>query len=287
MRDVPGIHLAMRARDTSFTEILAPIMLNIETDRRRVTTVTLSRPEVHNAFNARLIAELGDAFDRIAVAPPRLMVLTGVGRTFSAGADLEWMRGMTEAGEAENRADAQRLAAMFRKLDALPCPTVARINGPAFGGGVGLLACCDVAIAAESAVFGLTEVRLGLIPATIAPFVIARIGAANARRYMLTGERFDAAHARHIGLIDESCEPEELDDGFERLVDAILAGGPTAVAECKRLIRRIESFDGESPELDAMTAEWIARLRVAEEGQEGLRAFLDKRSPSWTGADRE
>jgi methylglutaconyl-CoA hydratase len=257
-------------------------MLSVDHDRRGVTTVTLDRPDVHNAFNARLIAELGETFDRIAGDPPRLVVLTGSGKTFSAGADLDWMRGMADADEAENRADAERLAALFRKLDALPCPTVARVNGPAFGGGVGLVACCDIAIAAESAMFGLTEVRLGLIPATIAPFVIARIGIGNARRYMLTGERFDAAHARHIGLVHECCEREELDDGFRRIVDALLAGGPNAVSECKRLIRTVAAHEGAPAELDTLTAEWIARLRVSDEAQQGLRAFLDKRGPGWS-----
>lgn len=257
------------------------MMLDIRHDARRVATVTLNRPDVHNAFNATLIAELSAALDDLAADPPRVMVLTGAGKSFSAGADLDWMRGMAEAGEADNRADAERLAAMFRKLDAMPCPTVARVNGPAFGGGVGLIACCDMAIAAESARFGLTEVRLGLVPATIAPFVIARIGATNARRYMLTGERFDAAHARHIGLIHESCEPEELDDAFDTLVGALCSGGPVAVRECKQLIRRITAFEGGPAELDAITADWIARLRVSEEGQEGLRAFLEKRRPEW------
>lgn len=256
-------------------------MIQIAQDDRQVATITLARPDVHNAFNAELIAELTAALDELAADPPRVLVLTGAGRSFSAGADLDWMRGMAATGETENRADAERLAAMFRKLDELPCPTIARVNGPAFGGGVGLIACCDIAVAAESARFGLTEVRLGLIPATIAPFVIARIGSANARRYMLTGERFDAAHARHIGLIHESCEPEELDDAFAQLVDALCSGGPVAVAECKRLIRRIGDHDGGPAELDAITADWIARLRVSEEGQEGLRAFLDKRKPEW------
>jgi methylglutaconyl-CoA hydratase len=256
-------------------------MLKIEQDSRRVATITLNRADVHNAFNAELIAELTAALDDLAADPPRVLVLTGAGKSFSAGADLDWMRGMAEAGEADNRADAERLGAMFRKLDGLPCPTVARVNGPAFGGGVGLVSCCDIAIAAESARFGLTEVRLGLIPATIAPFVIARIGATNARRYMLTGERFDAAHALEIGLVHECCEREELGECFESVVDALLAGGPHAVAECKQLIRRVAGFEGGPAELDAITADWIARLRVSEEGQEGLRAFLDKRKPEW------
>jgi len=255
--------------------------LNQKTDDAGVTTLTLDRPEVHNAFNAALIAELTQAFDELASAPPRVLVLTGSGKSFSAGADLGWMRAMAEASEADNRADSERLAAMFRKLDELPCPTIARINGAAFGGGVGLVSCCDIAVAADHAKFGLTEVRLGLIPATIAPFVIGRIGPANARRYMLTGERFDARCAQAIGLVHETCGAESLDAQVESIAEALLASGPRAVAECKQLIRRVQTFDGPAGELDAITAEWIARLRVGEEGQEGLRAFLEKRKPSW------
>ena len=260
-------------------------MLKIETNQQHVATLTLNRPDVHNAFNAELIAELSDAFDGIAADPPRVLVLTGSGKSFSAGADLEWMRSMADAGEEANRRDAERLGAMFRKLDELPCPTVARVNGPTFGGGVGLVSCCDIAIASESALFGLTEVRLGLIPATIAPFVIARIGQANARRYMLTGERFDAHRALAMGLVHECCEREELDEHYQSVVDGILSAGPNAVAECKRLIRRVARFHDDPSELDAMTADWIARLRVSPEGQEGLHAFLDKRRPSWTDGD--
>ncbi|MFU8878004.1 MAG: enoyl-CoA hydratase-related protein [Wenzhouxiangellaceae bacterium] len=256
-------------------------MLNIQTNNLGVTTLTLNRPDVHNAFNAELIAGLSEAFDRLAESRPRALVLTGAGKSFSAGADLGWMRAMAEADEAENRADSERLAAMFRKLDELPCPTVARINGAAFGGGVGLVSCCDIAVATEEAKFGLTEVRLGLIPATIAPFVIARIGAANARRYMLTGERFDATTAARIDLVHETCPAESLDQHIESTINALLAAGPNAVAECKQLIRRVTTFDGGCGELDSITAEWIARLRVGDEGQEGLRAFLEKRKPSW------
>lgn len=245
-----------------------------------VATLTLNRPDVHNAFNAELIAELSQVLDDLAASPPRVLVLTGSGSSFSAGADLGWMRAMADATEDQNRADAKRLAAMFRKLDQLPCPTVARVNGAAFGGGVGLISCCDIAVAADHATFGLTEVRLGLIPATIAPFVIARIGASAARRYMQTGERFDAPSAHAIGLVHECCASETLDEKTGGFIDALLTAGPSAVVECKQLIRTIGLKDDAS-EVDAMTSEWIARLRVAEEGQEGLRAFLDKRKPEW------
>jgi len=261
-------------------------MLNYAIDERDVATLTLDRPDVHNAFNAELIAALTQRFERLAEAPPRILVLAGAGRSFSAGADLGWMRSMAEAGEDENRADAERLAAMFRALDALPCPVIARVHGPAFGGGVGLVACCDMAIAVDDARLGLTEVRLGLIPATIAPFVLARIGPAAARRYFLTGERFDAEEARRIGLVDEVVAPDRLDDAVAERIEALLACGPRAIAECKALIQRVAAFEGGLQELDAITAEWIARIRVSDEGQTGLRAFLDKQRPDWSRRDR-
>src|SRR6056297_1337336 len=228
-------------------------MLDIESDENNVARLTLNRPDVHNAFNAALIAELTLAFDEMAASPPRVLVLTGSGKSFSAGADLGWMRAMAEASESDNRADSERLAAMFRKLDELPCPTIARVNGPAFGGGVGLVSCCDIAIASEGAKFGLTEVRLGLIPATIAPFVIARIGASAARRFMLTGERFGAGTALAIGLVNEICATENLDTQLEAVIEDLLASAPGAVAECKQLIRRVQSFDGAADEMDAIT----------------------------------
>ena len=259
-------------------------MLNLDIDSRGIARLTIDRPEVHNAFNAELIEALTEALDSLidADTPVRVLVLSGIGQSFSAGADLGWMQAMSDASELDNRADARRLAKLFRTLDELPIPTVARVNGSAFGGGVGLIACCDIAIAAEQAKFGLTEVRLGLIPATIAPFVIARIGSAAARRLMLTGERFDSHRAQQIGLISESVAAETLDDCVDRIIQFLLAGGPQAIDQCKQLIRRIDEFDGDRRQLDSVTAEWIARLRVSEEGQEGLRAFLNKHKPSWT-----
>jgi len=257
-------------------------MLTETRDHRDVVRLALDRPDVHNAFNAELIGALTERFARLAEAPPRALVLTGEGRSFSAGADLSWMRSMAEVDETGNRADAQRLAAMFRALDTLPCPVIARVRGAAFGGGVGLVACCDMAIASERTRFGLTEVRLGLIPATIAPFVLARIGRTHARRYFLTGERFDADEAHRIGLVDAVVPDEALDAAIEARLEALLASGPQAVVACKALIHRVDEFDGGVHELDAITAEWIARIRVSDEGQAGLRAFLDKRTPDWT-----
>ncbi len=256
-------------------------MLKYEIDDRSVATLTMNRPEVHNAFNAELIAALAARFAELADQPPRVLVLTGAGPSFSAGADLTWMRAMAGASEAENRADAARLAAMLRTLDELPCPTIARVNGPAFGGGVGLIACCDMAVAADDARLGLTEVRLGLIPATIAPFVVRKIGPGQARRCMLTAERMDAATARRIGLVDLTSDPTVLTGAVEKLISQLLAAGPVALSECKKLIRLAHTFTGTSEELDALTAAWIARQRVSAEGQEGLSAFLEKRTPSW------
>jgi len=257
-------------------------MIELEIDDSRIARLSLNRPDVHNAFNAELIAELARVFGEIAEAGDvRALVLTGSGKSFSAGADMNWMRGMARAGEAENRADAAGLAAMLRKLDELPCPTVARVNGAAMGGGGGLVACCDIAVAGANARFALSEVRLGLIPATIAPFVLARIGAGQARRWMLTAERFDALKAREIGLVHEVTEPDQLDEMIDRITGAVVETGPVASSECKKLIRALSATSFSAMEADRLTADWIARLRVSPEGQEGLTAFLEKRKPDW------
>ena len=256
-------------------------LLKLTTDNKGVATLTLNRPEVHNAFNAELIEALSAAFDRVASDGTRALVLTGAGHSFSAGADLNWMRAMAEASEDDNQADARRLAAMLRKLDELPCPTIARINGHAFGGGVGLIACCDLAVALETARFGLTEVRLGLTPATIAPFVIGRIGVQHARRYMLTGERMDASTAVGIGLVNEQVPNGQLDGQIQDLLKLLLSGGPGAQAHAKQLIRMVSGHHGSRDELDLETSRLIASLRVSQEGQEGLNAFLEKRKPEW------
>ncbi len=262
-------------------------LLTLTIDHRNVATLTLNRPAVHNAFNAELIAELSASFDRVVADGRRVLVLTGAGHSFSAGADLNWMRAMAGATAAENQADAARLAAMLRKLDELPCPTIARINGHAFGGGVGLVACCDMAVAHETAQFGLTEVRLGLAPATIAPFVIPKIGLKHARRFMLTGERMDAATAVRIGLVTATVPNGQLDGHVADMVDLLLAGGPQAQAQVKELIRLVSRHAGDSGTLDQQTSKAIAALRVSAEGQEGLTAFLDKRPPEWAPGKKE
>ena len=248
-----------------------------------IVTLILNRPEVHNAFDNELICCLTDTLKRLGDDPQtRAVVLTGNGKSFSAGADLNWMRSMLEASEQDNEHDALQLARLLRTLNYLPVPTIARINGAALGGGLGLVACCDVAVAVEDARFGLTETRLGLAPAIISPYVFRRIGEAQARRYFLTGERFDATHARRIGLVHEIVPEEELDGTVERFCTAIGKGGPTAVIASKKLVYHAAGHDADAQlKLDQFTARLIARLRIGGEGQEGMRAFLDKRPPAW------
>ncbi len=257
-------------------------MLKFDIDNRAVATITLNRPEVHNAFNAELIAELTRTIDRAVGEGCRVLVLTGEGHSFSAGADLNWMRSMANATEDENRDDARRLAAMLRKLNKLPCPTIARVNGHAFGGGVGLIACCDLAVALEAAKFGLTEVRLGLAPATISPFVIPKIGIKHARRYMLTGERMDADQAVKIGLITDTVPNGQLDGHIQDLIELLLQGSPFAQALIKQLVRHVANPLSDPESMDEFTSNVIAVMRVSEEGQEGLNAFLEKRKAAWT-----
>jgi methylglutaconyl-CoA hydratase len=246
-------------------------------------TLTMDRAEVHNAFNAELIARLTDALVTADADPAvRAVVLAANGPSFSAGADLNWMREMAGYGEAENLADAGRLATLMRTLAYLGKPTLARVQGSAFGGGVGLLACCDIAIGVPAAKFALTEVRLGLVPAVISPYVIAAIGARQARRYFQTAETFDASRARELGLLHEVVEPEQLDAAVARELKLLKAGGPTALKEAKTLVTRIEGRTlTQQQALDAETATLIARLRVSAEGQEGLGAFLARRKPAW------
>jgi methylglutaconyl-CoA hydratase len=248
-----------------------------------VARVRLDRPQLHNAFDAGLIAGLTEAFHALARDPGiRVVILEAAGPSFSAGADLNWMRGMATASEADNRADSLHLARLMRTLDELPKPTIARVQGAAFGGGVGLVACCDIAIATTAATFGLTESRLGLLPAVISPYVIAAIGARQARRWFATAERFDAAEAHRIGLVHQLVADEDaLDAAVAKQVDLLLQAGPIAAASAKTLVRRVAA-GGEATTLDADNAALIAALRVSPEGQEGLAAFLDKRRPAWT-----
>lgn len=250
-------------------------------DSRGVATLTLDRPEIRNAFDDALIAELAVAFRSLAADPAvRVVVLTGAGKAFSAGADLAWMQRMADYSEAENIADAMALAEMLRALNELPKPTVARVNGAAYAGAVGLVACCDIAIATEEAVFAISEVRLGLVPATIAPYVVAAIGAQAARRYFLSAEPFSASEARRLGLVHEVTPKAELDRAVERIIAALLEGGVEAQAHAKHLIR---DLDGRpvTESLAALTARSIAEARASAEGREGVTAFLGKRKPAW------
>jgi methylglutaconyl-CoA hydratase len=256
-----------------------PLLLNREGPAAHLR---LNRPDLHNAFDAdlisRLTARLGELGNDAGV---RVVVLEGEGASFSAGADLNWMRGMAAASEAENREDALALARLMRALDELPKPTIARVHGAAFGGGVGLVACCDIAVGAAGAKFGLTESRLGLLPAVISPYVIAAIGPRHARRLFATAETFDADEALRIGLLHEVAHPTALDSAVRRQVELLLKAGPRAASSAKALVRRVAA-GGDGTRIDADNADLIARLRVSAEGQEGIQAFLDKRKPAWT-----
>jgi methylglutaconyl-CoA hydratase len=244
--------------------------------------ITLNRPERHNAFDDVLIAELSTAIGRMSADPAvRVLVISSTGKSFCAGADLNWMKRAADYSSEENLRDARALAEMLRRLAQCPKPTIARVQGPAFGGGVGLLACCDVAISTFDAEFSLTEVKLGLIPAVISPHVIAAIGERYARRYMLTAERFSAAEAYRIGLLHELVtDATALDEAVGEVVDALLNNAPEAMAECKQLISAV-AWKPLSPEVIEDTAQRITRLRASAEGREGMSAFLEKRKPRW------
>jgi methylglutaconyl-CoA hydratase len=254
--------------------------LLIDRDDRGVVTLTLNRPDVRNAFNAQMMQAIGEVVDDLADdGGVRALVLTGAGTVFSAGADLNWMSAMRDYSFEENVADSRGFEAMLRAVDDFPAPTLARVNGHALGGAAGLLGCVDIAVAVRGSLFGFTEVRLGIAPAMISAYVQPRIGTSNARRYFLTGERFDADRAREIGLVSEVCAADDLDATFGQVVDAVLAAGPTAQRETKQLIRQIDRLDRDASR--ELRLELIARLRVADEGQEGMRAFFDKRPPDW------
>jgi methylglutaconyl-CoA hydratase len=246
--------------------------------------IWMSRPEVHNAFDEELIAELATTFAALdADRSVRAIVLAGEGKSFSAGADVNWMKRQGAALLADNLADARKLAVMFRTISLCRTPTIARVHGAAIGGGMGLASACDICIASTKAQFATSEVRLGIIPAAIGPYVVRAMGERNAYRYFQTAERIDAEEARRIGLVHEVAEAEELDARVQQVVDALLLGGPQAQAAATELIRAIAN----RPIDDAMvedTARRIATLRATPEAREGLEAFLGKRSAAWTGA---
>jgi methylglutaconyl-CoA hydratase len=242
--------------------------LRIERDGA-VLHVTLARPERRNAFDAALIAELAEAF--VDVGRARAVVLAGDGPSFSAGADVDWMRSSVDLSYEANVADANALRAMLEAIDCCPAPVVARVHGHALGGGAGLVAAADIAVASENAVFAFSEVKLGIIPAVISPFVLAKVGPGQARRWFVTGERFDAETALRIGLVHEVAT--DLDTAVDRVVGELLSAGPLAARWAKRLVR--ERPGGSE------TARWIAERRTSDEGQEGLRAFLERSQPNW------
>ncbi len=243
--------------------------------------VALARPDVRNAFNAEVIAELRTAFEELGGEPSVLaIVLSGEGKVFCGGADVNWMRASLELAHEQNVADARTMSDMFRAIDRCPKPVIARVHGAALGGGAGLAAVCDIVIAGEDAIFGFTETKLGIIPAVISPFVLAKVGVSNARALFLTGERFDARRAQAIGLVHEVVENDALDAAVERVVAELRTAGPEAAAAAKRLIADVDalSYDASRDH----TAHAIARQRTTPEGQEGLRAFLERRAAGWS-----
>jgi methylglutaconyl-CoA hydratase len=249
--------------------------------RDHVATIWLNRPDVHNAFDDALIAELTAELRRLdGMAEARVIVLAAEGKSFSAGADLNWMKRMAQYSEEENLRDARALANLMRTLHGVGKPTIARVQGAAFGGGVGLVACCDIAVASKEALFCLSEVRLGMIPSVISPYVIAAMGQRAAQRYFLTAERFDADEAKRVGLVQGVVAPNDLDEAVAAMASHLLKGGPAALAAAKELIADVSR----QPIDDALveeTARRIAALRVSPGGREGIAAFLEKRKPDW------
>lgn len=264
-------------------------MATITIEHGAVTTVTLNRPDVRNAFNEELIAELTTWAEGVKAAEPggtRVAVLQGAGKSFCAGADVNWMSKMVGYSREENLADAERAARMFNALDRIPVPLIAKVHGAALGGGSGLAAVCDVVVSTDDALFGFTEVVLGILPAMISPYVVRKIGINAARELCLSGIRFDAVRGKEIGLVSEIVKAPNLDATVDKHVQAFLKAAPGAVARAKELLRQVH---GRLPEdVVPLTTAAIADQRVSAEGQEGLRAFLEKRSPSWmTGMERK
>ena len=250
-------------------------------DSRGVAQVTLNNPDKHNAFDDQMIIELTEAFHTVAANPDvRIMLLKSEGKSFSAGADLEWMKRMASYSYQQNLNDARALAAMLKALHQMPIPTIARVQGAAFGGAIGLISCCDIALASSNASFALSEVKIGLVPSTISPYVIAAIGERHAKRYFMTAERFDTNTALQISLVHEAVEEQFLDDKVEQLITAILSNGPEAVVAAKQLVFAVSGKAIDSSLIEH-TCEVIAGIRVSAQGQEGLSAFLDKRKPHW------
>jgi methylglutaconyl-CoA hydratase len=261
--------------------------IGVVIDADGIATVTLDRPEIHNAFDDVMVAELTHALRELDADPRvRVVIIAANGKSFSSGANLNWMKQMATYSEAQNAKDAAGLAELMHTLYSLSRPTIARVHGPAYAGGLGLVACCDIAIATREATFCLTEVRLGLIPAVVAPYVIAAIGERQARRYFLTAERFSAAEAFRIGLIHDLVEEDELGGALNTVVTQLFMGGPKALAQCKEWIGQVAHSQIDE-RLVADSARRIAKLRASPEGREGIAAFLEKRDSSWVAAARK
>ena len=248
--------------------------------QEKIVRIALNRQEVHNAFNSTMLFELEDAFKRIkADKSVRAVVICGEGKSFCAGADINWMREIIHYSFEQNLEESLQLAELLYNIFTLPKPTVAMVNGTAIGGGTGFISACDIAVASEEAKFGLSEVKIGLVPAAISPYVIRRIGESKAREYFLTGKRISARKALDIGLINEVVPPEELEVRVEEIIRLLLSSGPEALASCKELIQKVPFMSFE--EAKSFTAQMIAKLRVSKEGQEGMTSFLEKRKPIW------
>lgn len=258
--------------------------LKCEIDQRGVATVTLSRPEVHNAFNQELISELTQIFKDLELdSKVRVVVLTGEGKSFCAGADINWMSAMVKYSEAENLKDSRELQRLFEVINLFPKPLVGKVNGAALGGGSGLVAVCDIVVAREEALFGFTEVRLGLLPAVISPFVIAKIGESHARALFLTGERIGTERAMQIGLIHKTSLERYFERDVEAVIDELLKAAPYAQTQAKELISFVVHSKLPREEIKEGTCQRIARIRVGKEGQEGMHSLLEKRKPTWLG----
>jgi methylglutaconyl-CoA hydratase len=271
---------AARDPDQGFTRLVVSL-------QQQVAIVTLNRPELHNAFDEVLIDELTEVFAALDTTDDvRAIVLCGAGKSFCAGADVDWMRRMASQSRAQNLAGAKAMAAMYQAIDVVSKPTLARVHGNCIGGGVGLVACCDIAVGAQEATFSLSEARLGLIPATVSPYVIEAIGARQARRYFLSAERFEAAEAFRIGLLHDIVPLPALDRRVNELLGALVLAGPRAQAESKKLIRNV-AHRAVDARLIGTTAGLLAAVRASPEGKEGVAAFLAKRAAAWVPKQEE
>ena len=262
------------AKENKFTTISYSL-------ENKIAKINLARPEVHNAFNEVMITELTEVFSRISQDDTvRVVVITGNGDSYCAGADLNWMKKMINFSYQQNLDDSLKLAELFYLMYSLPKPIIARVNGAAIGGGTGLVAVCDIAIAAEKAKFSLSEVKLGLVPACISPYVIRKVGEGRCREFFLTGERLTANRALDLGLVNQVVPLESLDQAVGEKVNQLISSGPKAIAMCKELLKKVPgmSFD----EAKTYTADMIASMRIGDEGQEGMNAFLEKRKPKWS-----